>query len=210
MASPRKRARPRADRGKPPAFLGGLTAALGAVSAWLSDAGVRFAVIGGVAASLHGRPRVTKDVDVVAIADDADWASLMESARAHGLAPRIDDALAFAKQTRVLLLRHEPTRIEVDLSFGMLPFELEVVQRAELREVNRIRFPLATPEDIIVMKALALRPRDVADIEGIVETVGALDLERIRATVSQLSAALEGVDHVARLEEILRATLGRP
>jgi hypothetical protein len=104
----------------------------------------------------------------------------------------------------VLLLVHEPTRIEVDLSFGMLPFEKDLVQRAEIRQVQRMRFPLASAEDIIIMKALALRPRDVADIESIVELSPDLDLDRVRSTVAQLSEALEGEDYVARLEEILR------
>lgn len=87
----------------------------------------------------------------------------------------------------------------------MLPFESELVHRARATEVGKVRFPLATPEDVIVMKALALRPRDVGDIEGILESNVDLDLARIRATLAQLSAALESDDHVSRLDEILRA-----
>lgn len=55
------------------------------------------------------------------------------------------------------------------------------------------------------MKALALRPRDVGDVEGIVESKVDLDFGRIRSTLAQLSAALESDDHVSRLDEILRA-----
>lgn len=205
MARVRKKPAPRGSKSKPPPFLSGLTAAIRALSAWLSDAGVGYAIVGGVAASLHGRPRVTKVVDVVALAEEGTWGSLVELAAKRRLVPRINDALDFAKRTRVLLLIHEPSQIEIDVSFGMLPFERELVQRASLREVNQVEFPLASPEDIIVMKALALRPRDVADIEGIVELVEALDLERIRKTVAQLSAALEADDHSSKLEEILRA-----
>lgn len=205
MASRRKPARRTAPRPAARAALGGLTEALRAVSAWLAAAKVDFAVVGGVAASLHGKPRVTKDVDIVALADDASWEGLVQAAALHGIFPRIGDALEFAKNTRVLLLVHRPSKIEVDLSFGMLPFESELVRRARAVDVGEIRFPLATPEDVIVMKALALRPRDVADIEGIVESSAELDLGRVRSTLSQLSAALESDDHVSRLEEILRS-----
>jgi Nucleotidyl transferase of unknown function (DUF2204) len=124
------------------------------------------------------------------------------------LQPRTSDALEFAKTTRVLLLVHTPTRIEVDLSFGMLPFEAELVSRASARQIKGVRFPLATPEDIIIMKALALRPRDVVDIEGILEATPTLDLDRVRTIVAQLSASLETHDHLARLEEILRHVMG--
>jgi predicted nucleotidyltransferase len=201
--SRKKSRRTKAQRNAPAAVIG-LSGALQAVSGWLSEAEVDFAVVGGVAASLHGRPRVTKDVDVVAIAENDRWPELVKKAEDWGLRPRIDDALEFARTTRVLLLMHEPTRIEVDLSFGMLPFENELVRRAEIRKVNRIRFPLASAEDIIVMKALALRPRDVADIESIVELSQELDLDRVRSTVAQLSEALESDDHLSRLDEILR------
>lgn len=188
-----------------PTSLRGLLGALTAVTSWLEECGVPFAVVGGVAASLHGRPRVTKDVDLVAIAEDERWASLLARAAKWRLEPRISDALDFAGTTRVLLLEHEPSHIEVDLSFGMLPFERELVERAEIRTVRRLSFPIASAEDILVMKALALRPRDVADIEGILQSVASLDLERVRATVALLSAALETDDHLAALDRIIAA-----
>jgi len=107
MANQRKRPR-KAPSPSSPASLGGLTAALRAVSAWLVAAEVDFAVVGGVAASLHGNPRVTKDVDVVALADESTWEALVEKAAGHGLFPRIDDPLGFARNTRVLHLVHCP------------------------------------------------------------------------------------------------------
>ncbi len=199
-------ASPKAGEG---GVLQGLLGALAAVVRWLEKAGVEFAIVGGVAASLHGRPRVTKDVDVVVTCDDSAWAGLLRQAEDWELSPRIADALEFARTTRVLLLIHEPSQIEVDLSFGMLPFESELVTRAMHRTVKQVRFPLARPEDIIVMKALALRPRDIADIEGILESVGDLDLARVRTTVAQLSAALETEDHLARLDEIVKRVAAR-
>ncbi len=184
--------------------LEGLLAAIRAATTWLAAAEVPHAIIGGVAASLHGKPRVTKDVDLVALAEDRTWSSLLDSARKHNIQPRIQAPLDFARTTRVLLLVHKPSGIEIDLSFGMLPFEREVVERAEPRTVKKVSFALATAEDIVVMKALALRPRDIADIEGILESVPNLDLQRVRSTVSQLSQALEGEDHLARLETVVQ------
>ncbi|HEY6723043.1 MAG TPA: nucleotidyltransferase [Polyangiaceae bacterium] len=184
--------------------LEGLLAAIRAATTWLAAAEVPHAIIGGVAASLHGKPRVTKDVDLVALAEDRTWSSLLDSARKHNIQPRIQAPLDFARTTRVLLLVHKPSGIEIDLSFGMLPFERGVVERAEPRTVKKVSFALATAEDIVVMKALALRPRDIADIEGILESVPNLDLQRVRSTVSQLSQALEGEDHLARLETVVQ------
>jgi hypothetical protein len=38
----------------------------------------------------------------------------------------IPDAADFARKNRVLLLRHSPTEIDIDVSLGILPFEEEL------------------------------------------------------------------------------------
>ena len=164
------------------------------------------AVIGGVAASLLGRPRVTKDVDMVALVDDGAWQGLLEVGLRHGFEARIADALDFARTSRVLLLRHRSTGIEVDLSFAALPFERELIERAAERVVRGVAFRVATPEDIVVMKSLALRPRDVADIEAILEATPDLDLERVRVTLRAFTEALETDDFAGEFERILKRT----
>ncbi|HXK20393.1 MAG TPA: nucleotidyl transferase AbiEii/AbiGii toxin family protein [Polyangiaceae bacterium] len=185
---------------------GPLLRAIAASQAWLTELQVPVAVIGGVAASLLGRPRVTKDVDLVVLADEDAWRSLLEAGLRHGVEARIPDALEFARTSRVLLLRHQPTGIEVDLSFAALPFELELIERASVRVVRGVSFRVATPEDIVIMKSLALRPRDIADIEAILEAAPELDLERVRSTLRAFTEALETDDFAGEFERILKRT----
>jgi hypothetical protein len=118
--------------------------------------------------------------------------------------PRIDDPLGFAATTRVLLLRHAPTGIDADVSFGALPFEDEALTRSVEGKLGRIRIPLPTPEDLIIMKAVAHRPRDTADIEAVLDAHPELDRERVRRWVEELAGALEAPELVADLEAILR------
>lgn len=49
-----------------------------------------------------------------------------------------------------------------------------------------------------------MRPQDVADIEGVVQSVPSLDLDRVRRTLAQLSADLEE-EHLAERDRILEA-----
>jgi hypothetical protein len=183
---------------------GPLLQAIGAVTAWLREADVPAAVIGGVAASVLGRPRVTKDVDlVVALAEEKELPGFLALAERHGVTPRTADSLDFAKVSRVLLLRHEPSGIEIDISLAGLPFEREVIERALERTVRGVVFRVATAEDLIVMKAIALRPRDVADIEALLDTHPDLDLERIRAFLRAFTEALETEDFAAEFERLL-------
>lgn len=182
-----------------------LLAAISAATQWLEAAGIEAAIVGGVAASIHGQPRVTKDVDFVVIAEPDDAATLVKAAAAFGIVPRIQDALELALTTRVLLLRHEPSGVEIDVSLGALPFEHDLVAGCMRMTIEGVDVALARPEDIIIMKSLAMRPRDVADIAAIAEANPNLDLERVRATVEEFSAILEERDLLTELDRILAA-----
>ena len=72
-----------------------LVQALGAVSEWLDAAAVPGAIIGGVAASVLGRPRLTQDIDVLVILERREWAAFLATGQDLGFVPRIDDALDF-------------------------------------------------------------------------------------------------------------------
>jgi Nucleotidyl transferase AbiEii toxin, Type IV TA system len=181
-----------------------LGATLAALLAWLRAEDVRGMVIGGVAASLLGRPRTTRDVDaLVWIEEPSRWQGFLASGLSHGFEPRIDDALEFALRARVLLLRHAPTGIDVDLSFGGLPFEDEALTRAGEAKLGDLRVPLPAPEDLVIMKAVAHRPRDTADIEAILEAHPKLDRERIRMWVREFAGVLEAPELLDDLESLL-------
>jgi hypothetical protein len=70
------------------------------------------------------------------------------------------------REARVLLLRHAASRIDIDIAFAALPFERQALSRARWVHVSGLEVPLPTPEDLIIMKAIAHRPRDLADVEG--------------------------------------------
>jgi hypothetical protein len=137
------------------------------------------------------RPRLTRDVDAVILADDLGWDRLVDSAARYGMMPRIDDPLGFAQRARVLLFRHEVSGVDIDISLGGLPFEREVVARASIAKLGSVEIKLATAEDVVIMKALARRPRDMADIEAILDVQSGIDLGRIRHWLREFSSVLE-------------------
>lgn len=171
---------------------------------WLDRANVKGAVIGGVAASLRGRPRFTRDVDAVVLAGDGEWESFLESGSRSGFFPRIADVIDFAQTARVLLLRHEPTDTDVDISLGSLPFERELIARATVVELAGAGVPIATAEDLVIMKALARRPRDIADIESLLSMNRELDLDRVRRWLREFSSVLDMPEISDEFEAVLR------
>jgi hypothetical protein len=151
-------------------------------------------VIGGVAASLLGRPRLTFDIDALILLPTDDLPDLIEAAAREGLAPRIPDAESFAREHRVLLLRHLESGIAVDISLGMLDFEREAVERSILHDAGSFSVRLPTVEDLIILKAVAHRPTDLLDIQALIETNPDLDHEWIRSRVCEFAEALDMPD----------------
>lgn len=148
-------------------------------------------IIGGVAASLLGKPRTTADVDAVILLATDDLPQLITIAAREGLLPRTDNAEAFARRHRVLLLQHNATGIGVDISLGVLPFEIETVERSQVVQIENIEIRLPTPEDLIIQKAVAHRPKDLSDIATIIDSQSNLDWDRIQFWVQQFAEALE-------------------
>jgi len=180
-----------------------LLAVLRDLVAWLEYAKVPGVIIGGLAASLLGRPRLTRDVDALVLMDESQWADFLTSGTEHGFIPRRDDALAFAREVRVLLMRHQESGIDVDIVFGALPFEKEAVARATWIELDGVRAPLPFPEDLIIMKAVAHRPQDLGDIEAILAAQPNLNLRRVRRWVREFAAALSMPEILNDLEALL-------
>lgn len=175
-----------------------------ALMRWLRATRVEGVVIGGVAVSLLAEPRMTKDVDAVVWLEGSQWERFLNSGKKHGFVPRYDAPLEFARQNRILLLTHQPTKTDVDLSLGGLPFEREAIDRAISIRLGRATIKLASPEDLMVMKAVASRPRDLADIESLLNSFPKADLKRVRHWTSEFAAVLEAPEINDDLERLLQ------
>jgi predicted nucleotidyltransferase len=142
-------------------------------------------------------------VDVLVLVDEGQWGNFLAAGAPFGFVPRRAEVLAFARETRVLLMRHEPSGLDLDLVFGSLTFEKEAIARAQWVEVGGVRIPLPQPEDLIIMKAVAHRPRDREDIAAVLQAQPKLNLRRVRRWVREFSAALEMPEIVTDLEGLL-------
>jgi predicted nucleotidyltransferase len=178
----------------------GLSPVIHAIAKLLDTAQVRDVLIGAAAVGLISQARLTRDVDALVIIDPDRWPAFLEQAAHLGIVPRIPDCLKFARKSRVLLLRHQPSGVDVDISFGALPFEEEAIVRAMHIDFAGAVIPVATPEDLVVMKAVAGRPKDYADIGLILEANPRADLRRVRRWVAQFAEVLEMPEMIERLE----------
>jgi len=180
-----------------------LESALADLMGWLDAAHIPSMIIGGVAASVLGRPRLTQDVDALAVLPEADWAEAIRLAPQFNILSRIDNALQFAKRSRVLLMRHTTSGIDVDLTFGELPFERAAVANCENHDVGGIRVRLPRVEDLLVMKAIARRPKDVEDLQGLLAAHPELDVASARRWIREFAIAMSMPDMLREFDALL-------
>lgn len=141
------------------------------VAGLLASLGTSYAVIGAHAVNCWLEPRLTAGIDVTVAADRAQLDELrarlvrerFRVAREYGQdAPSGPDFIRFTSAD-------SETVIEVQAA--KTAFQREVVRRAVMSP-DGLR--VATVEDLIVLKLIADRPKDQADIEGLLD-LGSVD-----------------------------------
>jgi len=168
---------------------------------FLTSLGIPYAIIGGIAVQFWGEPRLTKDVDLT-IAVPLDEPERVIRAIVERFRSRRPDPLEFARRARVVLI-WASNDCPVDISLALPGYEDEVMRRAVNYEIERGKtVRLCSAEDLIIHKAVAGRPQDVADIEGVVyRQQDALDASYIRSWLREFAALLEQPERIELFEK---------
>lgn len=170
----------------------------------LAEVGARWYLFGAQAAIFHGAARLTADVDITVDPGGRTAGELAMALGAAGFEPRVGDVAAFAEANRVLPLVHARTRIPVDVVLAGPGLEDLFFARAEQRPIGDVTVPVASAEDVVTMKVLGGRAKDLDDAAAILRAQrGTLDLHRVRETLRQIEQALDRSDLVAALERIV-------
>jgi len=145
-------------------------------------------LIGGQAVLLHGRPRLTEDIDITLTADPSRLNDVLEACATLKLQALPEDVELFVQQSFVLPVLHDETDIRVDFIFSSTPYEREAIDRAVMVELRGESVPFATAEDLIVHKLLAGRAIDLEDAAAVVRRKGSeLDWRYVEKWVGQFS-----------------------
>jgi hypothetical protein len=174
--------------------------ALAGIAAFLERAGVPYMVIGGIANLVWGEPRATLDIDVTVLVDAAGLDGFIERlGREYRVL--VPDPSRFVRDTRVLPVE-DGSGVRIDVLFGLLSFEEEAVRRAIAVETAGRSIRVCTPEDLILLKIISDRPRDLDDARAIIaRRRHKLDLAYLEPRVVEMSRLLERDDILARWRE---------
>jgi hypothetical protein len=149
----------------------------------LNQVDARYVVVGGLATIVHGYIRLTRDADLVVDLTPADATRTIRALETLGFRPTVPVAASdFAdpakramwardKHMVVFSMRSSTSPIVVDL-FVEYPMDFDDLwQHAEVLPLGTTSIRVASLEDLIHIKRMAGRPKDLADVE---------ELERIR------------------------------
>lgn len=175
-----------------------LEKALDQVASALEVLAIPYMLIGGLAVSAWGEPRSTLDVDVTIWAPEGLPHVLAElCATFQAVVSKPEE---FVRRTRVLpLISSQGVRI--DVLFAAFPFEKEMIDRAEPRKVGNRSIPVATVEDLILLKAISPRDKDRIDVQHLwARFRERLDRKYLEGRLRDLAEALERPDFMDLLD----------
>lgn len=169
------------------------------------DRGWQSCIIGGLAALRWGRPRATQDVDLSLLTGFGDESEFIKPLLER-MSARVSGAAQFAAEHRVPLLRAS-NGVPLDVALAAIPFEERMMRRASEFDFSaNCALTTASAEDLMVLKAFSGRPRDWADVEGIVSRrFDVLDWRQIEDELTSLCEATDSSEAFRRLTALRAA-----
>ena len=150
------------------------------VAEFLATQGVRYAVIGAMAAAVHGVVRASLDADAIVALQVREAQTLRQSVAEKGYeaALRVGDA---DDPIPALLEVRDGHGNRVDLLVGLRGMDPELLNRTRQVMLAEAILEIVGREDFIAMKAFAGGPVDLADARAVIDLDReSLDLELLR------------------------------
>lgn len=180
---------------------------LAAVAAVLDERELPWFVFGAQAVAIRGAPRATQDVDVTVEVGRDRLPELMQALEARGLRHRYPDIVDELLNRGAVLPMSHPSGMELDLVLAGSGLEALALTRATRVSVEGVDVPVAHATDLVVMKVLAGRGKDLDDVRALLAG-GEVDLDEARDLLGQLEEALGQSDLLPQLERAVRDVKG--
>jgi hypothetical protein len=167
------------------------------VTGRLEAAGLQYLVTGSIAAGLYGQPRMTRDIDIVAVLYPAHATQLVDLLGPEFVCDTeaIRDAIA---QRRIFSVVHRAALQKVDIIVRHdADYEIEKFERRRLVDVDEQPMWIISPEDLVLSKLVWAKDSrselQFRDVRSIIALQPGLDwpyMDRwaLRLTVTKLLA----------------------
>jgi hypothetical protein len=163
---------------------------------------IPYALMGGIAVRVYGIPRATYDVDFTAAIPRDRLPDVFQKVQALGYS--VPEAYVGGWVNQVggmplvkFRLFLDGRGVDVDVFLAESDYQDALLGRRRFTALNGIQAWLVSPEDLILLKLIANRPRDRADVGDVLFMQGQLDLAYLRHWAGRLEVAdrLEATIH---------------
>ena len=175
--------------------------AIAAFGAAMERMSCRWYLCGAQAVCVHGRPRMTADIDVTV--ESFDPLKLLRDLVKTGFRPAIRGIRDVLDIASVIPVIHEDTKLPVDIQLAGHGIERDFLARAKPADIGGVKVPVIAPGDLIVAKLIGGRTKDLEDVQGLVMAARAGELARTRTMLASVEVALERKDLVAALDKLV-------
>jgi hypothetical protein len=155
---------------------------------------IPYVLMGGMAVAAHGLPRPTHDVDFTILLPREQLARFFALVAEAGYTiPEafrqgwVDEVAGMPLVRAQMWVRDRP--IDIDIFLAESVYQRELLQRKVLVQVEDRPAWLVSPEDLILLKLIANRPRDLGDIADILFVQQHLDESYLRRWATDLGVA---------------------
>ena len=157
---------------------------------------------GALALAYYAEPRSTVDIDVNVFVPPSRFDTVVGVFAPLGVTADVTSAVV--ERDGQCRLGWGRTPVDVFFAYD----EIHDAMRRSVRTVpfGTGRIPVLGPEHLVVCKAVFDRPKDWLDIEQVVVTVDALDVEEIRSRLGRIVGRSDG--RARKLERLLTRLLG--
>lgn len=178
-----------------------LTAVIHSLTALFDRLSLPYAIMGGIAVRAHGLPRPTFDVDFTLAIPRSRLLELFAAIEDLGYSVPEHHARGWVDEVGGMPLVKvrlylEGRGIDADFFLVETDFQHEVIARRITADVEDRRLWVITPEDLILFKLIAARPRDMIDIDDVLFMQRTLDEAYMRRWAGPLGVA-------EKLEDVL-------
>ena len=125
---------------------------------------VRYCIVGAYAVAFHGRPRYTKDLDILVEPSVKNGERIVNALKAFGFGSLKLTAADFVRPGRFVQLGYEPLRVDLLTSLEGFTFA-QVWRHRALGRYGNVRTLFIGRDELIRNKELSGRHQDKADLE---------------------------------------------
>ncbi|MFH1773829.1 MAG: nucleotidyltransferase [Methanobacteriota archaeon] len=120
----------------------------------------RYVIVGGLAVNLHGVPKMTADLDIMADLSKENLLRLIEAVTELGYLPRKE------KKMHVFTFWHPSKPYQQIDIFIENPIDFDAAYKSrEIVKAGGLEIPLISLDHLIILKKISARKQDLSDIE---------------------------------------------